>query len=109
MPPFDLKTLDECTQDDPLSKCRQRRADGKAVIPKRTMFGVPITEFERQPAENKGNPDTPVWIDLHTALYYCPGSDLYGKTPKGRIASQRDAQLESYRHGFALPWQPSPR
>ncbi len=32
-----------------------------------------------------GNPNTQVWIDTHTALYYCPGSELYGKTPKGRF------------------------
>jgi putative methionine-R-sulfoxide reductase with GAF domain len=49
-----------------------------------------------QPPEYKGNPDTQVWIDLQTALYYCPGSDLYGKTPKGRLASQRDAQLDQF-------------
>ena len=35
--------------------------------------------------EYKGNPETQVWIDLHTALYYCPGADLYGKTPKGKF------------------------
>ncbi len=46
--------------------------------------------------EYKGNPDTQVWIDLHTALYYCPGSDLYGKTPKGKFAGQRDAQLDQF-------------
>jgi len=44
----------------------------------------------------KGNPDTRVWVDLHTALYYCPDSDLYGRTPKGRFASQRDAQLDQF-------------
>jgi len=49
-----------------------------------------------EPPESKGNPDIPVWVDLHTALYYCPGSDLYGKTPKGKIASQRDAQLDQF-------------
>ena len=43
-----------------------------------------------------GNPDVPVWVDIHTALYYCPGSELYGKTSQGRIASQRDAQLEQF-------------
>jgi len=47
-------------------------------------------------AEYRGNPDTQVWIDLHTALYYCPGSELYGKTPKGKFASQRDAQLDQF-------------
>jgi L-methionine (R)-S-oxide reductase len=48
------------------------------------------------PPESKGNPDTQVWVDLHTALYYCPGTDLYGKTPKGKYTSQRDAQLDSF-------------
>jgi GAF domain-containing protein len=46
--------------------------------------------------EYKGNPETQVWVDLTTALYYCPGSDLYGKTPKGKISSQRDAQLDQF-------------
>ena len=49
-----------------------------------------------EPVEYKGNPDTQVWVDLQTALYYCPGADLYGKTPKGRYSSQRDAQLDSF-------------
>ncbi len=38
-----------------------------------------------------GNPATKVWIDLHTALYYCPGASLYGKTPKGKFERQQDA------------------
>jgi hypothetical protein len=59
------------------------------------LIGLGLAEAP-EPPENKGNPDTQVWIDLHTALYYCPGSDLYGKTPKGRIASQRDAQLDQF-------------
>jgi putative methionine-R-sulfoxide reductase with GAF domain len=46
--------------------------------------------------EYKGNPDTQVWIDLHTALYYCPGSDFYGRTVGGRFSSQRDAQLDQF-------------
>ena len=49
-----------------------------------------------EPPEYKGNPDTQVWEDLHTALYYCPGSDLYGKTTKGKFTSQRDAQLDQF-------------
>lgn len=48
------------------------------------------------PPVSKGNPKTQVWIDEQTALYYCPGADLYGKTPKGRLTSQRDAQLDQY-------------
>lgn len=48
------------------------------------------------PPAYKGNPSTKVWVDEQTALYYCPGSDLYGKTPKGRITTQRDAQLDQF-------------
>jgi hypothetical protein len=44
----------------------------------------------------RGNPNTQVWVDEQTALYYCPGADLYGKTPKGRTTSQRDAQLDQF-------------
>lgn len=43
-----------------------------------------------------GNPNVQVWVDLHTALYYCPGSDLYGKTPGGKYTTQRDAQLDQF-------------
>lgn len=50
--------------------------------------------------EYKGNPDTQVWVDLHTALYYCPGSDLYGKTAKGKFATQRDAQLDQFEPAY---------
>ena len=43
-----------------------------------------------------GNPNVRVWVDLHTALYYCPGAELYGKTPGGKFTSQRDAQLDQF-------------
>lgn len=59
------------------------------------MIGLGLAEAPQTP-EYKGNPDLQVWIDPHTALYYCPGSDLYGKTPKGKFASQRDAQLDQF-------------
>jgi DNA-binding NarL/FixJ family response regulator len=48
------------------------------------------------PPISGGDPDTKVWIDLHTALYYCPGEELYGKTPGGRFTRQRDARLEHF-------------
>ena len=44
----------------------------------------------------KGNPYIQVWVDLQTALYYCPGSDLYEKTPKGKLTTQRDAQQDQF-------------
>ena len=46
--------------------------------------------------EDKGNPSTAVWVDLQTGLYYCPNADPYGKTPKGKYTSQRDAQLDQF-------------
>jgi len=53
-----------------------------------------------EPPEYKGNPQTQVWVDLHTALYYCPGTDLYGKTPKGKYTTQRDAQLDQFEPAY---------
>jgi hypothetical protein len=43
-----------------------------------------------------GNPDSKVWVDVHTALYYCPGAELYGKTPGGRFTTQKDAQQDQF-------------
>jgi len=60
-------------------------------------FLVSVGLAEAPPAPSYlGNPDTQVWVDVHTALYHCPGSDLYGKTADGRFASQRDAQQDQF-------------
>jgi len=48
------------------------------------------------PAPQPGNPNTKVWVDVHTALYYCPGADLYGKTADGKYATQLDAQRDNF-------------
>ncbi len=65
----------------------------------RTLIKLGLAEAP-EPPEYKGNPRTQVWVDLHTALYYCPGADLYGKTPKGRFSTQRDAQLDSFEPAY---------
>ncbi len=65
----------------------------------RTLIKLGLAEAPEAP-EYKGNPRTQVWVDLHTALYYCPGADLYGKTPKGRFSTQRDAQLDSFEPAY---------
>jgi len=53
-----------------------------------------------QPPESSttyaGNPDVKVWVDVRTALYYCPDAELYGKTPKGKYLTQREAQLDQF-------------
>lgn len=50
--------------------------------------------------EDKGNPSAQVWIDTHSGLYYCTGADLYGKTPKGKFATQREAQLDQFQPAY---------
>jgi len=37
----------------------------------RMLISLGLAEAPPAP-EYKGNPDTQVWVDLHTALYYCP-------------------------------------
>jgi GAF domain len=68
--------------------------------PKLSMFDqilVSLGLAEPPPPEtDMGNPNVPVWVDIHTGLYYCPGTDLYGKTQQGKIASQHDAQLDQF-------------
>ena len=74
-------------------------ADADLSVFDRLLIGLGLAEPPETP-EYKGNPDTQVWIDLHTALYYCPGSDLYGKTPKGRLSSQHDAQMDQFEPAY---------
>ena len=66
------------------------------------LISLGLAEAPEAP-EYKGNPDTQVWVDLHTALYYCPGSDLYGKTAKGKVSSQREAQLDQFEPAYRKP------
>lgn len=75
-------------------------AQTKVVQPSLTLFERFLVALDLAepppPPVNMGNPNVRVWVDLHTALYYCPGADLYGKTPEGKFTSQRDAQLDQF-------------
>jgi hypothetical protein len=84
-----------------ISGSRRKHFDPSANLSSfdKLLIGLGLAEAP-DPPEYKGNPDTPVWVDLHTALYYCPGSDLYGKTPKGKTTSQRDAQLDQFEPAY---------
>ena len=68
--------------------------------PQLTMFEklmVSLGLAEPPPAPvDMGNPAAQVWVDVHTALYYCSGSDLYGKTADGKFTTQRDAQQDQF-------------
>ena len=43
-----------------------------------------------------GDPGAKVWVDVHTGLYYCAGADYFGKTSKGRVATQHTAQMDHF-------------
>jgi ribosomal protein L40E len=51
----------------------------------------------------QGDPGVSVWIDPHSALYYCPGEDQYGKTTDGRLSSQREAQMDRFEPASRTP------
>ena len=82
---------------------KQPPPDADLSLFDRFLVGLGLAEAPDEPPEYKGNPDTQVWVDLHTALYYCPGSDLYGKTTKGRLSTQREAQLDQFEPAYRKP------
>ena len=65
----------------------------------RMLISLGLADAPETP-EDKGNPSAQVWVDLKTALYYCPGAELYGKTPKGKYTTQRDAQLDQFEPAY---------
>ena len=73
--------------------------DANLSVFDRMLIRLGLAE-EPAPPEDKGNPSVQVWVDERTALYYCPGADLYGKTSKGRFTSQRDAQLDQFEPAY---------
>jgi hypothetical protein len=61
-----------------------------------------------QPVKDMGNPEVKVWADLHTALYYCPGSKQYGHTSKGKYFTQKEAQDSNFEPALRVPCPPEP-
>jgi hypothetical protein len=80
---------------NPAAAASHRKTDADLPFFDRVLIKLGIAEAPDAP-EDKGNPDIQVWVDLRTALYYCPGNDLYGKSPKGKYETQRDAQLDQF-------------
>lgn len=68
----------------------------------RMLIELGIAEAPDPPPDN-GNPAVQVWVDRHTALYYCPGADLYGKTSEGKYTTQREAQLDQFQPAYRKP------
>jgi ribosomal protein L40E len=62
----------------------------------RALVTLGIAEAPAPVVHLQGDPGIKVWVDPHTALYYCPGEEQYGKAAGGRFSSQRDAQMDSF-------------
>jgi hypothetical protein len=62
----------------------------------RVLVNLGIAEAPAPQIHYRGDPNIEVWVDPHTALYYCPGDDLYGKTADGRLSGQREAQVDQF-------------
>lgn len=79
----------------PQSHTAARNAQPSLTLFEKMLVGMGLAEAPKAPVY-LGNPNAQVWVDLRTALYYCPGSDLYGKTEGGKFTTQRDAQMDQF-------------
>jgi ribosomal protein L40E len=62
----------------------------------RMLVAMGLAEVPEPVVHLQGDPSIEVWVDPHTALYYCPGEELYGKTADGRLSSQHEAQMDRF-------------
>ncbi len=63
----------------------------------RTLITLGIAEAPAPPVVRlQGDPSIQVWVDTHSALYYCPGEEQFGKTAGGRVTTQREAQMDRF-------------
>ncbi len=62
----------------------------------RALVTLGIAEAPAPVIHLQGDPGIEVWVDPHSALYYCPGEEQYGKTSGGRLSSQHDAQMDRF-------------
>jgi hypothetical protein len=79
----------------PVVRRKRRPPPPNLTLFEKLLVSIGLAEPPEIPAY-EGNPDVTVWVDLKTALYYCPGSDMYGKTPRGKLETQRDAQMDQF-------------
>lgn len=77
----------------------QKTAEPDLSVSERMLIALGLADAPEPPVD-KGNPSTQVWVDLHTALYYCPGADLYGKTATGKYTTQREAELDQFQPAY---------
>lgn len=76
-------------------KRRPRPEAPKLTLMEKTLVALGLAVPPSAP-QYTGDPNVKVWEDPQNGLYYCPDADLYGTTPKGRYATQGEAQLDSF-------------
>jgi GAF domain-containing protein len=84
---------------NPATAQRHKSPDSDLSVLDRVLIQFGLAEPPEAPVD-KGDPSIPVWVDTRTALYYCPGTDLYQKTPKGKLETQREAQLDQFQPAY---------
>ena len=67
------------------------------------LIGLGLAEVPSGTPSALGPAEARVWVDVHTGLYYCEGSELYGKTPEGRFTTQREAQQDQLQPASQVP------
>jgi hypothetical protein len=77
----------------PVADAPQRAALGPW---ERALVTIGIAEAPAPLVHLRGDPGIMVWVDPHSALYYCPGEEQYGKTADGRFSPQREAQMDRF-------------
>ncbi len=87
-----------------ISQARSRRNPPPPQLSlfEKTLVGLGLAVPPPSPTY-RGNPEITVWEDVRTALYYCPGADLYGKTERGKFSTQREAQQDQFEPAFRRP------
>ena len=83
----------------PVASAPQKTTQPDLTLSERMLIALGLADAPEPPID-KGNPSTQVWVDLHTALYYCPGADLYGKTAGGKYTTQREAELDQFQPAY---------
>jgi len=89
----------KATAPPPPAATRKPPAAPELPLFDRMLISLGLAEAPDPPVD-RGNPGAQVWVDLRTGLYYCPSTDLFGRTPRGKYTTQRDAQLDQFQPAY---------
>jgi putative methionine-R-sulfoxide reductase with GAF domain len=100
-PPAPATTTSDSADTGASAATRQSQAKAPDPQPElswgeRALVALGLAEAPTPQQQYEGNPNVKVWVDLRTALYYCPSADLYGKTEGGQYMTQRQAQIDQF-------------